>query len=338
MTNGISKLQNFVREHQSNIIVLADKHTLQYCYPLLEVEVLHFIVPYGEGYKNLDSCEYIWKKLTEIGADRQTILLCLGGGVLCDMGAFAAGCFLRGIRTVLVPTSLLAMVDASAGGKNGVNFLGFKNYIGTFREVDYTFICPEFLKTLPYKEKVNGYVEMLKHGLISDADHYNKVKYLFLKDNETLNEQLIFDSISIKQEHVSADFRDNGIRKRLNFGHTIGHAIESHSLAHSEENRELSHGISVALGIVVESYISAKKNGLPESELQEITIVLQRVVSSVEDIPTFESLEPYLIKDKKNRNDRINFSLLNKIGESDHDFLIGEDTIREGIDFLQRLR
>ena len=147
VNRGLDILQSFIREHQQNLIVVADKHTLQDCYPFLKADLPHFIVPYGEGYKNLNSCEYIWKKLTELGANRRTILLCLGGGVLCDMGAFAAGCFLRGIRTALVPTSLLAMVDASAGGKNGVNFLGFKNYIGNFKEPDFLFICPEFLQT-----------------------------------------------------------------------------------------------------------------------------------------------------------------------------------------------
>ena len=197
LEQGIEILKSFIKEHQNKLIVVADKHTLLDCYPLLDLDLPHFIVPYGEGYKNLNSCEYIWKKLSELGADRDSILLCLGGGVLCDMGAFAGACFMRGIKTALVPTSLLAMVDASAGGKNGVNFLGFKNYIGTFKEPDYLFICPEFLKTLPYKEKVNGYVEMLKHGLIADASHYNAVKFLFLKDGEKLEEKLIFDSIEI---------------------------------------------------------------------------------------------------------------------------------------------
>jgi 3-dehydroquinate synthase len=319
--------------------VVADKHTLQDCYPLLEAELPHFIVPYGEGYKNLNSCEYIWKKLTELGANRDSILLCLGGGVLCDMGAFAAACYMRGIKTVLVPTSLLAMVDASAGGKNGVNFLGFKNYIGSFKEPDFVFICPEFLKTLSHYEKVNGYVEMLKHGLIADASHYSQVKFLFLKDTEKLDEKLIFNSIAIKQKHVDQDFRDNGVRKRLNFGHTIGHAIESHSLAVNPENMSLSHGVSVALGIVVESYISTHVCGLSEDQLQEISIVLQRIVGSVEDdIPSLETLLPYLQKDKKNSEDNINFSLLKSIGNCEHNQFASLDLISEGLDYLRKLK
>ncbi|PCJ66285.1 MAG: 3-dehydroquinate synthase [Bacteroidetes bacterium] len=339
MEQGLSSLKAFVKENKSNLIVLADKHTLKDCYPLLEEELPHFIVPYGEGYKNLNSCEFIWKKLTDLNASRSSILLCLGGGVLCDMGAFAAGCYQRGIKTALVPTSLLAMVDASAGGKNGVNFLGFKNYIGTFKEPDSIFICHEFLNTLPYDEKINGYVEMLKHGLIASKSHYDVVKLLFLKDREQFDNQLIYDSVKIKQQHVDLDFKDNGVRKRLNFGHTVGHAIESYSLARNMENESLSHGMSVALGIVVESYISNQLNGLNEDELKEITIVLQRIVNSInEEIPSLDVLIPYLQRDKKNNSDGINFSLLSGIGNCDHDFNVSLDIIGDGLDYLRKLK
>lgn len=339
MKTGIFNLQAYAQKNQANIIVLADEHTLNYCYPLLLEDVPYFIVPYGEGYKNLDSCEFIWKKLSEFGATRETILLCLGGGVICDMGAFAAGCYQRGIRSVLVPTSLLAMVDASVGGKNGVNFMGYKNYIGSFKEADEIFICDIFLETLSYKEKVNGYVEMLKHGLIADRRHYNQVKMLFLQENQHLGDQLILDSIAIKQNHVDQDFRDEGIRKRLNFGHTIGHAIESYSLKINDENESLSHGVSVALGMIVEAYISTKMAGLSEDELHELTIVLQRVVSGIsDDIPTYDDLKPYLLKDKKNTDLGINCSLITRIGEGIHDQYVESALIKEGLDFLTELK
>ena len=339
MKQGLSNLKDFVSANAKDIIVLADKHTLADCYPLLDSNVPHFIVPYGEGYKNLNSCEYIWKKLTEHQATRKSILLCLGGGVLCDMGAFAGACYQRGMRVVLAPTSLLAMVDASAGGKTGVNFLGFKNYIGLFTKAEETFICPEFLGTLPYKESVNGYVEMLKHGLIADKNHYDKVKMLFLKENTTLDITLIMDSIGIKQQHVEQDFKDVGIRKRLNFGHTVGHAIESHSLKINAENESLSHGVSVALGMVVESYISSKIAGLPDDELNEITLVLQKLVARVEqDIPSLETLLPYLQKDKKNEGHAINFSLLKSIGVSEHNYEVDIPIIEAGLDFLRKLK
>jgi 3-dehydroquinate synthase len=336
---GVYNLQTFVQQNLPNCIVLADKHTVDLCYPLLLEDVPHFIVPYGEGYKNLDSCEFIWKKLTELGANRDTILICLGGGVVCDMGAFAAGCYQRGIRTVLAPTTLLAMVDASIGGKNGVNFMGFKNYIGSFKEADETFICPHFLETLSRKEMVNGYVEMLKHGLIANKKHFDKVKLLFLKEGHKLDNQLIYDSIKIKKEHVEQDFKDVGIRKRLNFGHTIGHAIESHSLEINEENEALSHGVSVALGMIVESYISTKLAGLNNEQLNEITLVLQRVVSGTsDDIPTYEDLEPYLLQDKKNTHKGINSSLLLAIGDCQHDFYIEAKLIKEGLAYLSSLK
>ena len=339
MKQGLLQLKEFVADNAEHIVVLADKHTLDDCYPLLDADVLHFTVPYGEVYKNLNSCEYIWKKLTELNATRQTILLCLGGGVLCDMGAFAGACYQRGMRVVLAPTSLLAMVDASTGGKTGVNFLGFKNYIGLFATAEQTFICPEFLDTLPYEERVNGYVEMLKHGLIADKEHYDIVKMLFLKENEKLNTSLIFDSIAIKQKHVEQDFKDEGIRKRLNFGHTIGHAIESHSLHINDENESLSHGVSVAIGMLAESYISTKVAGLSAEENHEINLVLQRLLSSLEeDIPSIDELLPYLQKDKKNDGEGINFSLLKNIGDCKQDYTVSVDLIKESLDYIRKLK
>ena len=339
MEYGIKLLQAFVRQHQNNIIVVADKHTLQDCYSLLQADLPHFIVPYGEGYKNIDSCEYIWKKLTEMEATRHTILLCLGGGVLCDMGAFAAGCYQRGMKIALVPTSLLAMVDASVGGKNGVNFMGLKNFLGSFKEADFTFICPEFLATLPHSEKIHGYVEMLKHGLIADKSHYDSVKFLFLKDSLPLDEQLIQDSIAIKKQYVVQDFRDKGVRKCLNFGHTIGHAIESHSLATHSENNNLSHGVSVALGMLAEAHISTQYSGLSSAELHEISIVLQQIVSNLdEEIPSYEALLPYLQKDKKNNEAGINFSLLSSIGSSVYDCFPSATVIQGGLTYLRKLK
>lgn len=339
LRQGIAELQHFIKTNAQKIVVVADKHTLAECYPLLEADLPHFIVPYGENYKNLNSCEYIWKKLTELEANRNTILLCLGGGVLCDMASFSGACYQRGMRVVLVPTSLLAMVDASAGGKTGVNFLTFKNYIGLFSEAEETFICPIFLNTLPQKEVLNGYVEMLKHGLIADRNHYDAVKYLLLRTATKVSEQLIVDSIAIKKRHVVQDFKDTGIRKRLNFGHTIGHAIESHSLTINEENESLSHGMSVALGILVEAFISHKEAGLPEQELHEISMVLQPLLSSIaDDIPDLPTLLPYLLRDKKNENTQINFSLLKSIGECQQDYYVPAERIEEGLQFLKNIK
>ena len=339
MKQGLLQLKEFIADNAEHIVVLADKHTLDECYPLLDADLLHLTVPYGEVYKNLNSCEYIWKKLTELNATRQTILLCLGGGVLCDMGAFAGACYQRGMRVVLAPTSLLAMVDASTGGKTGVNFLGFKNYIGLFSTAEQTFICPEFLDTLPYEERINGYVEMLKHGLIADKEHYDIVKMLFLKENEKLNTSLIFDSIAIKQKHVEQDFKDEGIRKRLNFGHTIGHAIESYSLHINDENESLSHGVSVAIGMLGESYLSTKLAGLLAEENREISLVLQRLLSALEeDIPSIDELLPYLQKDKKNDGDGINFSLLQSIGDCKQDYTVSVDLIKESLDYIRKLK
>lgn len=339
MNNQLSSLQHFVAQNANNIIVLADKHTMRDCFPLLGSEVRHIQVPYGEIYKNLNSCEFIWKKLANFGATRKNILLCLGGGVICDMGAFAGACYQRGMHVILVPTSLLAMVDASTGGKTGVNFLHFKNYIGLFREADEVFICPDFLETLPSVEMTNGFVEMLKHGLIADAPHYHSVKKFFSEEDKALDYQLIFDSIAIKKRFVDQDFRDVGLRKRLNFGHTVGHALEAHSLLTNDENESLSHGTAVALGMVVESYISHQEAGLSGDELHQITQVLQPLIAQVkEEIPALDILMPYLLKDKKNENQNINFSLIKTIGESEHNREISVATIAAGLAYLQKLR
>ena len=327
---------DFIRKNESKIIVLADKHTLELCYPKLKLELPHLIVPYGEGYKNLQSCEYIWKKLTELNAHRDSILFCLGGGIICDMGAFAGQCYQRGMKVVLCPTSLLAMVDAAIGGKNGVNFLGFKNYIGSFNTPFETFVCPDFLESLPKNELTNGYVEMLKHGLIANTDHYNHVKEYFLGAEPADLPKLIRESITIKERHVKEDFQDHGIRKRLNFGHTIGHAIESWSLLNSNENNELSHGISVALGMIAESYISTKESTLSESELNEVTTVLHPILKNVKELPSVEDLIPYLKHDKKNINNQINFSLLSAIGQCTENHLVSNEVIEKSIDYLHQ--
>ncbi len=339
MEYGITNLRKFVAKNSDNIIVLADKHTIASCYPLLQIELPHFIVPYGEGYKNLNSCEYIWKKLAELHAHRDSILLCLGGGIISDMGAFAGNCFQRGMRVVLCPTSLLAMVDASIGGKNGVNFLGFKNYIGGFNRAEEVFICHEFLETLPAKEITNGYVEMLKHGLIADKKHYDKVKMFFFHPTMKVDQELIADSIAIKLKHVQEDFKDKGIRKRLNYGHTIGHAIESWSLATSNENEELSHGVAVALGIIAESYISGKVLGMAKEEVDEIATVLQSVLKTInQDLPNYDDLEAYLKMDKKNVGEQINFSLLESIGSCRENQFVSETVISEAIEYLHSVK
>ena len=335
MKKGLKHLKKFILQNKENAIILVDKHTYALCYPLLESDIPYILVPYGESYKNLNSCEFIWKKLIELSANRDTVLICLGGGVLCDMGSFAGMCFQRGMPVVLVPTSLLAMVDASIGGKNGVDFLGLKNYIGHFNQPKHIFVCPEFLDTLPYTEKVNGLVEMLKHGLIADPSHFESIKALILNKNPKIDFNLLEDSICIKENIVSQDFHDHGIRKRLNFGHTIGHAIEAYSLHINDENEALSHGLSVALGIVVESYLSTIVAGLSSEELENITYTLRDIIRPIlDDVPPFEDLLPYLKKDKKNNNETINFSLISSIGVSRQDFEIQEQIICEGLIYL----
>jgi 3-dehydroquinate synthase len=336
---GLEALHTYLNTTNNQIIALVDKHTLQDCYPKIQTDIPFIQVPYGEGYKNLNSCEYIWKHLTELKATRKSILLCVGGGVLCDMGSLAGVLYQRGMRVVLCPTSLLAMVDAAIGGKNGVNFLGFKNYVGTFHQAEETFICTDFLETLPNKELVNGYVEMLKHGLIADKSHYDAVKMFFLSNSKHVTEELIKHSIALKLQHTQQDFKDKGIRQRLNFGHTIGHAIESWSLSIQEENKELSHGYSVALGIIAESFISKRLTGLSENDFNEITVVLQGFVKGLDHpLPRYRDIQGYLIADKKNVGEGVRFALLHNIGECTENHLVNEDVIADAMDYLHYLK
>lgn len=339
MQYGLEALQSYINQADNQLIALVDKHTLQDCYPKLNLDIPYIQVPYGEGYKNLHSCEYIWKHLTELQATRKSTLLCLGGGVLCDTGSLAGVLYQRGMRVVLCPTSLLAMVDAAIGGKNGVNFLGFKNYIGTFHEAEETFVCTEFLDTLPGRELTNGYVEMLKHGLIADTAHYDALKMYFLSSSKQISEELIKRSIQLKLKHTRKDFKDQGVRQRLNFGHTIGHAIESWSLAIREENQEMSHGCAVALGLIAESYISTKQTGLPQNDLNEITVVLQSLVKGLDHpLPRYRELQGYLIADKKNVGEGVRFALLHAIGNCTENHLVNEDVIADAIDYLHMLQ
>ncbi|MFY0644392.1 MAG: 3-dehydroquinate synthase [Bacteroidia bacterium] len=316
---------------EQNAFILCDENTALLCYPLLSLELPLIVIPAGEENKNLDSCDYIWSELIKHGADRQSTLVCLGGGMICDIGAFAAATFQRGIDHILVPTTLLAIVDASTGGKCGVDFKSYKNYIGLFKEASQLIICPKFLLTLEQKERVNGWVEMLKHGLIANTEHYNK-SVSFASNLDTMDSDLIKRSIEIKNDHCKRDFMETGIRKRLNFGHTIGHAIESLSL---ELRKPLSHGISVAYGIVVEAFLSNKVWSLTDVELERILIDFKAFLPELdEELRDKDSLMSFMKKDKKNWDGKTMFSLLNHIGSAQENLHVEQEHILDGLDQL----
>ena len=306
--------------HYSKIFILVDENTSQYCLPHLlnhlatEIEIEIIELEVGEIHKNIATCTEVWGALSDLGGDRKSILINLGGGVISDLGGFVACTFKRGIDFINIPTTLLSMVDASIGGKNGVDLGNLKNQIGIIREPKAVIVDTQFLSTLPQNEMRSGLAEMLKHGLIFDKKYWDKFKNLKNLQTEDLN-QLIHQSIQIKNEIVCEDLTENGIRKSLNFGHTLGHAIESYFLE-NDNKTSLLHGEAIAVGMILESFISREKELLTKEEYQEIKYIINDIFERVEfsqiDI---EKIIELLIFDKKNEFGKVQFALLDGIGK-----------------------
>jgi len=304
----------------SKIFILVDENTSQYCLPnflanlATEVEIEIIEIENGEEHKNIETCLQLWHSLTELGGDRKSLLINLGGGVVTDIGGFIACTFKRGIDFINVPTTLLSMVDASVGGKNGVDLGQLKNQIGIIREPKAVIVVSSFLETLPQLEMRSGLAEMLKHGLIYDRNYWNKFKSLSDLKSEDL-EGLIHESIQIKNKIVSEDLTENGIRKALNFGHTLGHAIESYFLE-NEAKTKLLHGEAVAVGMILESHISYEKKLLSKEEYYEIKYILKDIYDTIlfDDVDIQKIIE-LLIYDKKNEFGKIQYALLDGIGK-----------------------
>lgn len=306
-------------EVYSKVFVLADSKTSVYCLPdflaNLATEVSLEIIEFeaGEHFKNIETCFEIWSALTELGGDRKSIIINLGGGVVTDLGGFVASTYKRGIEYINVPTTLLAMVDASIGGKNGVDLGSLKNQIGTITTPKSVLIDTNFLTTLPANEMRSGLAEMLKHGLIQNKEYWNKFKNLSSLNTDDLD-VLIYESIQIKNNIVSQDPTENGIRKALNFGHTLGHAIESYFLDNNEKT-PLLHGEAIAVGMVLESFLSLKKELITAEEYFEIKSVVLDLFGKVEFSQNdIEAIIVLLIHDKKNEFGKVQFALLDGIG------------------------
>ena len=306
--------------HYSKIFILVDENTSQYCLPHLlnnlatEIEIEIIELEVGEIHKNISTCTEVWGALSELGGDRKSILINLGGGVISDLGGFVACTFKRGIDFINIPTTLLSMVDASIGGKNGVDLGNLKNQIGIIREPKAVIVDTQFLSTLPQKEMRSGLAEMLKHGLIFDKKYWDKFKNLKDLHTEDLN-QLIHQSIQIKNTIVCEDLTENGIRKSLNFGHTLGHAIESYFLE-NDNKTSLLHGEAIAVGMILESYISREKGLLKNEEYQEIKYIINDIFERIEFTQNdIEKIIELLIFDKKNEFGKVQFALLDGIGK-----------------------
>jgi 3-dehydroquinate synthase len=335
----------------TKIAVLVDNNTYRHCFPYflqnIDFEVVAIEIPAGELHKGLDTCRFIWSEMMRLGLDRRSLLINLGGGVIGDMGGFCAATYLRGIDFVQVPTTLLSQVDASVGGKLAIDFNGVKNSIGVFQNPVAVLVDPAFLRTLPLTEIRSGFAEVFKHALIADADQWRNLQQI--NDLMTVDwASYLAPSLAIKQRIVEEDPIEKGIRKALNFGHTIGHAVESYSIADwgfriadcdpQSEIRNpksaLMHGEAVALGIVCEAWLSHKMLGLSASELNEIVAFVKRFYPhwplAEEDFPAVFAL---LKKDKKNVGGRINFTLLPAIGEARVDQFYEVGVIEEALRF-----
>jgi 3-dehydroquinate synthase len=327
---------------ENKIFVLADENSRKFCLPRLMSNIqlfqrVHIVeVPPGEESKNLDIAQKIWQELVSGGADRSSVLINLGGGVVSDLGGFAASTFKRGIRYVNIPTTLLAMVDASIGGKVGIDMDGLKNQIGIFSNPQIVFIIPEFLDTLPRRQMLNGFAEVVKHALIYEKHYWEDISVIPFRNISNWKE-IINWSAEIKNYFVMEDPLDKGFRNVLNFGHTVGHALEAFSLMN--DRNPLLHGEAISVGLICESYISNKQAGLP---IDEMNAIVGYINSNFDYYPlSADSLDAILDNmkhDKKNDRGYVNFTLLTSIGNSMINQHADIKLVRESLLFYSHLK
>lgn len=331
MLNTLIEEKNY-----SKIFILTDENTHRECLPnfipLLEFESEIIEIESGEEHKTIETCMGVWQALSELGADRKSLVINLGGGVITDLGGFVACTFKRGIDYVNIPTSLLSMVDASVGGKTGVDLGLLKNQIGVISNPEMVIVDTAFLSTLPKSQLRSGYAEMLKHGLIHDENYWDQLIHLENLRDEDM-QQLIFDSVVIKKTVVEKDPTEQGIRKFLNFGHTLGHAVESYSLS-GNLIKPLLHGEAVAIGMVLECYLSSKLKTFPMDKTEEVKEFVSSFYGKVE-IPedSYNDIIGLMKFDKKNEHGKINFVLLEAVGKPVFDCQVDNQIVIEAFNF-----
>lgn len=336
--NASGDLTSLLREiNFSQLFVLADENTAENCLPriqsILPTDTFYLTIRSGEKNKTIQTCTEIWASMTEAQLDRKALFLNLGGGVISDMGGFCASIYKRGIRFINMPTSLLSQVDASVGGKLGVDFEGLKNHLGVFNEPEMVIIAPEFLQTLPPNELRSGFAEIIKHGLIRDKAYFERLNLADWADSDWTD--LIRHSVEIKKAVVQEDPKEAGLRKILNFGHTIGHAFETYYL---DGPKHLLHGEAIAVGMICEAYLSKKKLNLSETDLETIQTAFLKVYGKIEIAE--EDLEPVLdfcLQDKKNEGSTLLFSLLNSIGDCTYNIPVNREEILESIHYYKSI-
>lgn len=328
--------EHLANGNYSKIFVLVDENTHNCCLPVFmshikgeyDFEIIE--IEAGEIHKNITTCTQVWEVLSELDADRKSAMINLGGGVVTDLGGFVASCFKRGIDFINIPTTLLSMVDASVGGKTGVDLGPLKNQVGVINQPQMVLVATEFLKTLDQRQLQSGFAEMLKHGLISDASYWNTLKEI---TGFEYMDKLIYTSISIKNEVVQIDPTEQHLRKTLNYGHTLGHAIESYFLE-SEEHDLLLHGEAIAIGMILEGFLSYKLTGLTKNELEDIKkTFLARYPKTNFTKKDIDIILTLLKFDKKNSHGNINFVLLKSIGETAIDIKVTPELLKESFSY-----
>ena len=327
---------SIIKNNYSKLFVLVDENTKRSCLSfflnhfeeLSDFNILE--IKSGEINKNISTCENLWNQLSKLGADRNSALFNLGGGVISDLGGFVASTFKRGISFYNIPTTLLSMVDASVGGKVGIDFGLLKNQIGVFKEPEMIVILTKWLKTLGKNQILSGFAEMLKHGLILDNLYWKKLSLLKTIDINKLDE-MILKSISLKNSIVLEDPKEKNKRKILNFGHTLGHAIESNFLG---TKKEILHGEAIAIGMILEAFLSYTISGLSFNDLTNINKTInhffKKIKINYDEVIKIISL---LKHDKKTVKGKVNFVLLNRIGCPKIDVLVNKNQIKEAFKF-----
>ncbi len=321
------------------VFVLTDETTEVCCWPVVSgvkalQNALHIVIPSTDTHKNLESLSYVWKQLSDNGATRHSVLINLGGGMVTDLGGFAASTFKRGIEFVNIPTTLLAMVDASEGGKTGINFNGLKNEIGVFNDPQKVILDTTFLRTLDKENILSGYAEMLKHGLLSDYGTLNELIAFNLDDIDYGQlGAMVRKSVAVKKKVVKSDPHEHGLRKSLNLGHTVGHALESLAL---RRGTPVLHGYAVAWGLVCELYLSSAYCSFPIETMRE---VVRFIDSHYGKFPVtcddYSELLALMKHDKKNVGDEVQFALLSDVGKIRINLTMDKNRICEALDFYR---
>jgi 3-dehydroquinate synthase len=332
----IQLLNEFVQNgNYSKVAILTDENVSKHCLDLLpEALVQHatlIVIPPGEEQKNLSTCQQVWEAMLKAGLDRTSLLVNLGGGVIGDLGGFCAATYFRGIDFIQAPTTLLAMADASIGGKLGVDLLNLKNAVGVFQNPKTVFMHTAFLKSLPPEELYSGFAEVIKHALIADASLWSEIKEIKTLEQDSFDE-LLHKSLLVKKSIVEQDPFEQNIRKALNFGHTVGHAIESYRL---NIGAPIKHGEAVALGMICECWLSSELSGMSKTDMNEIARFIPQLYK-VQCIAAgdYDQIINLMKKDKKNRGGSINCTLLQSIGLYTIDNFVEEAMIRRSLDFL----